>query len=531
MAEHSGFFNALSVNGVYDRTYTANDYTDNLAVVIPNGVYFGEDNTEHLKVTKSGMVLTVQAGRAWINGHYYFNDTAMTLPAVQTLASGSRYDRVMLRMNKNVNTRAINIVYVQGTAATNPTAPEPTRNNNVYDLVLATVKVTAGSSSLTLTDTRADPALCGKVYSPATIAEDMTELQTEMTELRNIVSAPLKLVLVGDSYTVKAETGDGRTDPTTLFDNLVWSQKYCVSGTGCFDNSWKNGVNGLTADNAVTHVVVLTGVNDCTALKNGTVNETTLKTNINQFILTCKAKFPNAKVHLYFCGNTFSGEEEAAGIGYRDAKYKVFSLYKECESADFEVVQGSWTLLTAKSSTKDTLHPTLAAAARMYRQIGRSIRSGFKPIYRAETQNFDASNCAALSHSNISTLQLTNAHATVNGEHGQLAWEHLYIRMNNLQQESKYIHPIGIVTLNSQLVSGHSAPHWTFQTTTMAHIELTNNSYQTTVVTTPVTVTMLEDTIWINHRIDTGITDNYPYVVGVLLDNVLIDGDLFSITA
>lgn len=34
MAEKSGFFNALNVDGAYDRTYNANDYCDNLAVVI-----------------------------------------------------------------------------------------------------------------------------------------------------------------------------------------------------------------------------------------------------------------------------------------------------------------------------------------------------------------------------------------------------------------------------------------------------------------------------------------------------------------
>ena len=68
MAEKSGFFNALNVGGEYDRTYNANDYSDNLAVIIGNGVL--RSQYDDLKVTASGMVATVGVGRAWINGHY-----------------------------------------------------------------------------------------------------------------------------------------------------------------------------------------------------------------------------------------------------------------------------------------------------------------------------------------------------------------------------------------------------------------------------------------------------------------------------
>ena len=76
MAEKSGFFNARLVSGNYDRKYSADDYCDNLAVVIGNGVLRSEN--DDLKVTASNMILTVAAGRAWINGHYYYNTAPMT---------------------------------------------------------------------------------------------------------------------------------------------------------------------------------------------------------------------------------------------------------------------------------------------------------------------------------------------------------------------------------------------------------------------------------------------------------------------
>ena len=163
MAERSGFFNALRVNGEYDRKYNANDYADNLAVVIGNGVLRGVD--DDLRVTSSGMVVSVGAGRAWIDGHYYYNDTKLSFAAVSAPAGGSRYDRVMLRLNKDVGTRSIKLRYAQGTAANNPTKPEPVREGDIYELVLADVYVGTNATSVTVTDMRSNASLCGWVYS------------------------------------------------------------------------------------------------------------------------------------------------------------------------------------------------------------------------------------------------------------------------------------------------------------------------------------------------------------------------------
>ncbi len=163
MAQHSGFFNALHIDGDYDRKYNANDYSDNLAVVISTGVLRSEK--DDLKVTASGLALTVAIGRAWIQGHYYYNDTALTLPPVTAPIGGNRYDRVVLRLDKNISARAISVVYLEGTAAASPQKPAITRTETIFDLVLADVYVAASAQSLSVTDTRSDKALCGWVYS------------------------------------------------------------------------------------------------------------------------------------------------------------------------------------------------------------------------------------------------------------------------------------------------------------------------------------------------------------------------------
>jgi hypothetical protein len=163
--QRSGFFNALLTNGEYDRKYNANDYCDNLALVISNGVLRGVD--DDLKVSAAGMVVTVGVGRAWINGHYYYNDTPHAFAAISAPTGGTRYDRVFLRLNKNLAVRSVSLVYQQGTAADSPTKPAPVRDGYIYDIVLADIYVGTNATSVTVTDTRGNAELCGWVTQQA----------------------------------------------------------------------------------------------------------------------------------------------------------------------------------------------------------------------------------------------------------------------------------------------------------------------------------------------------------------------------
>ena len=199
MSEKSGFFNALNIDGAYDRTYNANDYSDNLAVVISNGVL--RTDGDDLKVTASGMIPTVAAGRAWINGRYYKNDTAFALSAVSAPVGGSRIDRVMLRLNNTINERKISVVYVQGVAANNPVPPTPTRNENIYDLVLADVTILANATSVSVDDKRADASLCGWVYSTSGDNSFFKSLDNSFYEWFNNAKDTLASVTLFKRYT------------------------------------------------------------------------------------------------------------------------------------------------------------------------------------------------------------------------------------------------------------------------------------------------------------------------------------------
>ena len=224
MAERSGFFNALRIDGGYDRTYNANDYSDNLAVVISNGVL--RSNNDDLRVTASGMVCTVGAGRAWINGKYYYNDAPKTFAAVTAPAGGSRWDRIMLRLDNTVTERRIALRYVQGVAANTPTKPVPVQNSEVYELVLADIYVGTNATSVIVTDTRSDANLCGWVYSTAGDNSFFTTLDNDYNTWSKGVKDNLASVTLFKRYAWRTIT-DGGLTASVGFNIPQWDEETC----------------------------------------------------------------------------------------------------------------------------------------------------------------------------------------------------------------------------------------------------------------------------------------------------------------
>lgn len=187
MAQNSGFFNAFLSGGVYDRTYDANDYCDNLASIVKSGVV--NSSYDDLKVSAySGMSIAVGYGRAWINGHWYFNDTQYTGLTIETAPSGnnSRIDRVVLRLDTSTAVRSIELAVLKGTAAASPVAPALTRGGNIYELALADITVRAGAISITnsdIKDKRADGNVCGWASSVTPAIMSMIQRYTDRITL------------------------------------------------------------------------------------------------------------------------------------------------------------------------------------------------------------------------------------------------------------------------------------------------------------------------------------------------------------
>lgn len=160
MAVTYGFFD--SIQG--DRVYDADDISNYFLKLISNGVFATPSNAMQVQAN-SGMQVAVSAGWGFINCKWVNNSTAYILTVDTADVSLNRIDRVVLRLDKNVGVRRIDIAVKTGTPATNPTAPALTRQTNgIWELSLAQIYVGAGVSEITqadITDERPNTELCG----------------------------------------------------------------------------------------------------------------------------------------------------------------------------------------------------------------------------------------------------------------------------------------------------------------------------------------------------------------------------------
>lgn len=200
--EKSLFYNALpdssSITG-YDRNYNADDISSFFSIIWENGIV--KDGLK-VEAANDGLKINVNVGYAAIKGKGYQNDSIkqFTLNTAPT-GSNPRYDYIVLRYNKNVGVRETKLYLVEGTS-TIPTAATLNRSGDIYELMLAYIKVDPNVTSITqakITDTRGNTSLCGWFtavkgydnYYDAIVQqyESVTTLQTAGTNvLTNIPS-------------------------------------------------------------------------------------------------------------------------------------------------------------------------------------------------------------------------------------------------------------------------------------------------------------------------------------------------------
>ena len=164
------------------REYAADEFAEYFGSVIGNGIFNGGTSLQ-VYADGTGQSVCVRPGRAWINGYYYAlisdssgADKEIALEAAD--AANDRIDAVVLRLDTSVAARRIALYVIKGTAAAVPTAPAPVRSGEIYDLVLAQVRVKANTLAIaagSVTDKRLDAAVCGTVNSLITV--DLSHMQ------------------------------------------------------------------------------------------------------------------------------------------------------------------------------------------------------------------------------------------------------------------------------------------------------------------------------------------------------------------
>ncbi|MFC6038433.1 hypothetical protein ACFPYN_03090 [Paenisporosarcina macmurdoensis] len=174
MAEEFFMFDSVDA----DREVTAADFAKYYHELLTNGVFYRND-LPSLKVTKGvGLISSVEIGAAFIEGYLYRNTTQIDLNHTTGNPSFPRIDRVVVRLNRNITNRDIRVVIKEGVPATSPIAPNLERNDLVYELSLAQVRVNAGTTVIaTVTDERLDQSLCGVVSSIVQVPTDVYQAE------------------------------------------------------------------------------------------------------------------------------------------------------------------------------------------------------------------------------------------------------------------------------------------------------------------------------------------------------------------
>lgn len=159
--EKSSFFN--SVAG--DRKYQAADFASYFNSLITNGV-FPNPGTNLQVISNNNMTVTVKAGKAWINGYVYINDSDLILPIDVADGVLNRIDRIVVRFD--TVGRLISTVVKKGTFASSPVAPVLQRDADKYELGIGDILISAGVITIVqgnITDLRMNTTYCGWVNS------------------------------------------------------------------------------------------------------------------------------------------------------------------------------------------------------------------------------------------------------------------------------------------------------------------------------------------------------------------------------
>lgn len=172
----------------HDRVYNTSSMEHWLKKFFTSGVFTGE-----LQVTANNdMTITLSGGYSNVDGKVKFFQTEQEMLLETAHATYDRIDSIVIE--RNDSERDIFAKVVTGGYSSNPVALVPIRENGIYQLVVAQIRVSHGAVRITqadITDTRADPRLCGIVAG--TVKEiDFNQIQTQFDSYFNNYKSDIK---------------------------------------------------------------------------------------------------------------------------------------------------------------------------------------------------------------------------------------------------------------------------------------------------------------------------------------------------
>ena len=220
---------------VYDRAITAEQERKFNKMRYTNGVFSTPTNGLMVQA-KSGMTVTVKAGGCHIEGALGVLEADLDISISASNASQSRIDRIVARFDTSVSVRSLDIYKKEGVLSSNPQPPDIVRESNYYEIVLADIRVSAGTSEITnanITDQRENSDLCGLVVpaipTPLDLDDIYLQYQASLDEYLDIVASALDETTAGhlqgllDSVIGKNSASSMSVIPTPAFGWGNWN--------------------------------------------------------------------------------------------------------------------------------------------------------------------------------------------------------------------------------------------------------------------------------------------------------------------
>lgn len=168
------------------------------------------------------------------------------------------------------------------------------------------------------------------------ITDKVNEIEAEMSLLVN-----KKMICIGDSYLAYNST-EMETESWGAFLRIYTGLGADIvlnglGGSGFIGNAAKTFQDLLeevtVADNeAITDIIVLGGMNDAARVVDTATTEADILNAMNAFISSARTNYPNARIHIGFCGwmaNGFANRDN-----YVPEFLPIINIYKNCVNAD-----------------------------------------------------------------------------------------------------------------------------------------------------------------------------------------------------
>ena len=178
--EVSSFFDSIEGD---ERIYPADDFAAYFRDVLTDGIKNGGTNLQ-VGTTLQELTVQVNYGVARLLGYRYaLEDDGSGIFNVELPypdSSNPRIDRIILKLDKSLPNRYVRCIALPGTPAASPQPTALTRNDNIWELSLARVRVNAGSTAILasqITDERLNQQVCGLINSLITLDTATLEAQ------------------------------------------------------------------------------------------------------------------------------------------------------------------------------------------------------------------------------------------------------------------------------------------------------------------------------------------------------------------